>query len=133
MFMKQLFLSFLMAVSLLLSFSSTAKAQDIPDDEGVIVIDITSITTEQGPKRSPAIVPIAANYYVLSSCLEVIFMYDIGEVTVSAINYSTGYINSTIVDSSLGTSILPLLSSSGLWAISFSTDDGYSFIGFFIS
>lgn len=121
-----------MAVSLLLSFSSTAKAQDIPDDEGVIVIDITSITTEQGPKRSPAIVPIAANYYVLSSCLEVIFMYDMGDVSVSVINLTSGYNYSTIVDSYYGTAILPLPLSSGLWAISFSTDDEDNFIGYLI-
>ena len=121
-----------MTVSLLLSFSSTAKAQDIPDDEGVIVVDITSITTEQGPKRSPTIIPIAANYYVLSSNLEVFFLYDMGEVSVSVTNITSEYNYSTIVDSYYGTTILPLPLSSGLWEISFSTDDGDSFMGCFI-
>lgn len=131
MLMRQLFLSFLTASSLLMLFPSDAKAQVIPDDEGVIVIDITTNTTETGPKRSPAIIPINANYYVLSSCLEVRFLHDMGDVTVSVVNITTGDHYSTITESYCGTAIFHLLLSSGLWTITFSTDDGNSYIGFF--
>lgn len=120
-----------MAGSLLLSFSSTAKAQNIPDDEGVIVVDITSNTTEQGPKRSPAIIPIAANYYVLSSCLEVIFLYDIGVVTISVTNSMNGSFSSTVVDSQYGSTLLPLFVTSGLWVIDFFTYNGDHYSGYF--
>lgn len=132
MIMRQLFLPFLMAASLLLSFSPAAKAQDTPDEEGVIVIDLSSITTEHGPKRSPVLVPINATYYVPSSCLEILFLFDMGDVSVSVTNISSGDHYSTTVESYCGTAILPLPLSSGLWAISFSTDDGDNYIGYFI-
>lgn len=128
--MRKLFLFFLMTVSLLFSFSSPAKAQDIPDDDEVIVIDITHNTTETGPKRSPAIIPINANYHVLSSCLEVIFLYDMGDVTISVTNTTSGYNYSTVVESCWGTTLLPLQLSSGLWTITFqSGGTGASYSG----
>lgn len=130
--MRKIFLFFLMTVSMLFSFSSPAIAQDIPDDEEVIVVDITHNTTETGPKRSPAIIPISANYYVLSSCLEILFLYDIGDVTISMTNLTTGYNSITIVDSFYGGAILPILSISGLWEIVFSTEGGDIYVGSFI-
>lgn len=68
MLIRQLLLTFLMTVSLLQSFSSDSKAQDIPDNEGVNGIDNTTDTTKTGPKRVTATFPICANYNVLSFC-----------------------------------------------------------------
>lgn len=128
--MKTMFYMLLTAV--LLSVSSIAKAQDIPNDEGVIVVDITQNTTETGPKRAPAIIPISANYYLLSSCLEVLFLYDMGDVTVSVTNLNTGYNSTFMTDSSHGI-ILPLLRIPGPWEITFNAEGkGVIYIGRFI-
>ncbi len=130
--MRKFFLFFLMTVSMLFSFFSPAVAQDIPDDgEEVIVIDITNQNTETDPQRSLPLIPILANYHVLLSCIEVVFLYDMGDVTISITNLTNGYNSITIVDSFYGGAILPILRISGLWEVMFSTEGGDTYMGGF--
>lgn len=131
MLMKHLLFTLLLALLSQLIIPCKSFAQDIPDDEDedVIVIDITSNTTEIGPKRSLSIVPIIASYRVSISSFEVFFLYSIGEVIVRTFNVNTGEYYSFTVASCAGTMSIPLLLSSGLWEISFCAEDGSIYEG----
>lgn len=132
MLMRQLFLSFLMAGSLLLSFASTAKAQDIRDDgEEVIVIDITNQNTETEPQRS--IVPICATYYSNHSIVEVEFLNNLGNVTIKLTNLFSGDVTLFQVPSGICDVIVPVYLGMGVYCLEFIVGNSQSYIGYFIS
>lgn len=128
--MKRLLLSLMMPFALLISFTITAKAQDIPDDDDVIVIDVTHNTTETGPQRS--IIPIYATFCPSLSLVEIEFLFNIGEVTVCLTNLTASSMTSTAVDSSFGGCILPVTGGPGLYCLEFLLSDGTRYYGYFL-
>lgn len=111
----------------------TAKAQDIPNEDGEeIEITITNNTPDNGPKRTPAVIPFTAYYYASISCVELCFLDIIGEVTVTMTNLATGYSSNFLVDSTNGSTFLPVPDYSGLWQILFVTEGGSNYSGYFI-
>lgn len=128
--MKQLLLSLMMTFVFLVSFSFTANAQDIPDDDDVIVIDVTHNTTETGPQRS--IIPIYAAFCPSLSLVEIEFLINIGDVTICLTNLTSGSMASTVVDSSYGSCILPVTGGDGLYYLEFLLSDGNRYFGYFL-
>lgn len=91
------FLLFLAFVGLLV-FPLCAEAQNLPDDEGVVIeISIDEQLPINGPGRSPSLTPISAIYYSSYSCIQVCFQYNIGNVTTVLNNSTAGYHSSRMV------------------------------------
>ncbi|MBQ6958211.1 MAG: hypothetical protein IJP77_06605 [Bacteroidales bacterium] len=119
-----------MTVTVLLSFSLNVKAQDIPEDDEVIVIDVTQNTTETGPQRS--ISPIRAVYHTVFSFIEIDFLIDMGEVVIRQTNLTSGNSSCTQVSSSIVERMhMPVLFGAGFYCIEFIKEDGSDYIGFF--
>ena len=128
--MKTMAFYLTMLLSFFMFFSPDAKAQDIPDDEGV-EISIFFNGDETVPKRTPVVIPITAYYYALSFCIEVRFIDNIGEVTVSMTNLTTGFLSNIMVNSNSGSIFLFIPNSPGLWQITFLTEGGAIYYGSF--
>lgn len=130
--MKHFVLSLMLVVMTLLVFPFHSFAQDIPEDEeGDEIVIINQNQSGDGPARDILPVPINATLFRLSSCIEVEFLSNIGDVTIMLSNLMTGDYSITIFDSQEDTVILPFPNSSGLWQIGFRISDGSFYIGYF--
>lgn len=118
-------LSFFMFLSL------DANAQDIPDDEG-IEINISFNGDENVPKRTPVVIPITAYYHALAFCVEVCFIENMGDVTITITNLTTGYLSSIVANSNSGAFFIPIPNTPGYWQITFLTGSGSIYSGSFI-
>lgn len=129
--MKQLILSFLVAISFFLAFPQHINAQIIPDEGEEIVVTGNESIPDNGPARSPIIVPFAAIYYASMSYVEIGFLFNVGCVTITLTNLATGSYSSAMVDSQNGSALIPVTGGSGPYKIEFTIGDGSSFVGFF--
>ena len=105
-------------------------AQNIPDEEQGTEVRIEEYTSENGAGRS--IVPLSVTLYQSMSCIEVVFLSNIGEVTIQLTNLSNNASVNTAIDSNCGSCIIPITNGSGLYRIDFITADGAQFCGYFI-
>ena len=78
-------------------------------DHQFIPIRVLDNSTESGREnRSQEFIPLQAFYDDLSSSIYIQFLQNIGNVTISVTNTDTGYNADFEVDSSLGTTVLPI-------------------------
>lgn len=82
--------------------------------------------------RGPLIVPVEAYLVSSTQSVTVNFLYAIGDVTISLTNLSIGVHTSTIIDSSIGNAIIPVILGTGVYRIVFSTENGAEYQGSFI-
>lgn len=109
-----------------------AIAQDIPDDDGEeVVIYPSHQTTETGPLRNPPTIPIAAFYYSTVSCLEIVFLSNVGDVTICLTNQTTGNNFNSQVNSSVSNVFIPINLGIGLYCVEFETQEGITYTGLF--
>ena len=87
----------------------------VPDE---IMQTINQNQSGDGPARDILPVPVNATLFRLSSCIEVEFLSNIGDVTIMLSNLMTGDYSITIFDSQEDTVILPFPSSSCLTPLS---------------
>lgn len=127
------FILFLIAtIATLLFCSTTVSAQDIPDDDGeeiIIVIDDSSQGNGHG--RSISSVPFSVTLYRSLSYLEVNFIIDVGDVTITLINTLTGNLSLICTAAHYGSACVPVPSDSGLWQIHLSLESGGNYIGYY--
>ena len=129
--MKHFVLSLMLVVMTLLVFPFHSFAQDIPEDEdGDEIVIINQNQSGDGPARDILPVPINATLFRLSCCIEVEFLSNLGEVTITLTNLTTGTVSSTVANSGSGSVIIPFLYTSGLWQIAIITDNS-TYFGFF--
>lgn len=84
----------------------------------------------EGP-QSMSIVPITCALSDSGTNLEFCFLDDLGFVTVTLMNLSTGEIESSVLDSQLGIVNLPFSGDSGFYRIIITTSSGGSYHGSF--
>lgn len=129
--MKHFVLSLMLVVMTLLVFPFHSFAQDIPEDEdGDEIVIINQNQSGDGPARDILPVPINATLFRLSCCIEVEFLSNLGEVTITLTNLTTGTVSSTVANSGSGSVIIPFLYTSGLWQIVIIADNS-TYFGFF--
>ena len=130
--MKKNLLSLMLVFIAMLVSPFCANAQDIPDDDGEeIVVYPSHQTTETGPKRNPPTIPIAAFYYSTVSCLEVVFLSNVGDVTICLTNQTTGNNCYSQVNSNLSNVFIPINLGIGTYCIEFETQEGITYTGLF--
>lgn len=132
--MNHLFLTLMLSISALIFIPFHSAAQDIPDNGGQeIEIDITNNSPDTGPRRAPTIVPFTAFYYASQCCVALFFQYNIGEISITLTNLTTGNIISTNVNSQCGFITIPLYSDPGTWQIMVLVEGGGpTYSGFFV-
>ena len=131
--MKRLLLSLMLTISVVIFVPFQSFGQDIPDDGEEIEIDINTNSSDTGPRRTTSIVPLTAFYFQSLSCIGVVFNENIGDVTITLTNLTSGSLSSIVVDSQIGYVVVPFTPISGLWQISFYVmESGPSYSGTFI-
>lgn len=87
--MKHLVLSLMLVLATVFAFPLETFAQDIPDDDGEeIEITVREGSTETGSGRFLYIIPFNATLFRSIKCIEVEFLDNIGEVTISLTNHT---------------------------------------------
>lgn len=129
--MKKYFLSLMLVFTAMFVFPFHSFAQNIPDEEQGTEVRIEEYTSENGAGRS--IVPLSVTLFQSMSCIEVVFLSNIGEVTIQLTNLSNNASVNTAIDSNCGSCIIPITNGSGLYRIDFITADGAQFCGYFIA
>ena len=130
--MKTILVHSLLILLLLLASPHHSFAQTLPPDEGEdIEVIVNNTTYENGPGRSSELVPLSAIYYSSVSCILVDFLSNIGSVTISLSNLSTGDSYNTVVDSTHGAVIIPFSNCPGIWRIGFQPETGTVYEGYF--
>ncbi|MBQ2551171.1 MAG: hypothetical protein II560_08165 [Bacteroidales bacterium] len=106
----------------------------IPAPDG----DPTEILIIEGGKdtggsgyHAPALIPITAAYYAAFSSLVLDFRFDLGLVTVSLENQTTGSTSLSVINALQGPQLLPISGDAGLYEITFTLSDGHEYIGSF--
>jgi hypothetical protein len=99
-------------------------------DHQFIPIRVLDNSTETGREnRSQEFIPIQACYDDFSSSIYIQFLQNIGGVDIAVTNSDTGYNANYEVDSSLGTTILPISGGCGLYYITFILSGGEGYQG----
>ena len=79
----------MLVLSTVFAFPLETFAQDIPDDDGEeIEITVREGSTETGSGRFLYIIPFNATLFRSIKCIEVEFLDNIGEVTISLTNHT---------------------------------------------
>ena len=117
--MKRLLLCFILCLSIAPLFS-------IPASQDYQEIPIKGGEASDHPRQLFE-VPIAAYYY--GSAIYVSFSENIGNVDVTVEDLSEGIMLQTVLDSSLGTAIIPFNASNGEYLITFSLSSGSLYYG----
>ena len=106
----------------------------IPAPDG----DPTEILIIEGGKspggsgyHAPAQIPITAAYYAAFSSLILDFRCDLGSVTVSLENQTTGSTSLCVINALQGSQLLPISGDEGIYEITFTLSDGHEYIGSF--
>ncbi len=111
-----------------------ARATATNDDpvKGSIEIIITTTASSSGHiKRTPAYINISAVYDNITECVVTTFAQNIGTVTITLTNETTGETSTTTVDSSFGTSSIQTSGTSGSWHVEYATSGGSTYEGNF--
>lgn len=133
MHMKHFVLSLILIVTSQLVLPYQSFAQDIPEDEeGDEIVIINEDLFGNGPARDILPVPINATLFRLACCIEVEFFSNIGEVTIQLTNLSNSASVNMVIDSNIGSCIIPVTSGTGIYRIEFITMEGTQFYGLFI-
>lgn len=126
---KLLFL--LMTATTMALFPLSAFAQNNGDDE----YEAIDLTFEQNNPdigaRTGNLLPIEAYYSSGLSAVFVNFLNSVGEVEIRLTNLTTGGMVSTVVNSAIGSCWIPVTGGSGVYRISFNTEEGFCFYGLF--
>lgn len=128
--MKTLAITMMMALSICFAFHSEAGVNGSSDDD-VIEIFITENINEFNPIRFPTLVPIVAYYYVSLSYVDVEFLNNMGEVTITLNNLTTGGTSTMQINSTFGEAVIPVGLGCGNYRIDFSSTCG-NYYGNFI-
>lgn len=129
--MRPFFFSFLLVLPLLFAFSTEEQTIGASFDDDVIEITITENLPDINPLRFPSLVPLRAYYYVTASFVDIVFLDNLGDVTITLTNLSSGVFSSSIADSSFGGFLFPITLGSGNYRISFVAQGGASYEGYF--
>ena len=128
--MKKILKNVILAITLTLGFSFNSYAAPVSDD--VILIPISSGDDgSTGLPKSPTLSPIRCTYSDSSAILEFTFLSNLGNLTITVVNTSSGEVVSTTVDSSLGYEALPISGDSGYYVISIVSSGGNNYYGSF--
>lgn len=100
-------------------------------DQNGDVIDVTYVNPGQSLNRTQGFVPISVIYYSLNSYIAVLFLDNLGDVTITLYNLTTGATAATQVNAGIGTINIPVTLGSGYYRISFVTEGGTTYEGFF--
>lgn len=129
--MKKIIILVVTMLSLLL-FAFDLNAQEIIDDNGEDEIVISGgDVSGGGPNRGSSYIPLRAFFIPSSSCISIYFLDEIGDVTITITNLSTGEYCSTIVDSQYGRELIPLSGGAGYYLIRIETSGGLAYYGYF--
>lgn len=130
--MKRFLVFSMIATAFLLSFSATAAAQDLPDDdEEVIPIVPGESNQNNGQGRGIYQVPICVSLFRTISYIRIDFTAQIGNVTFSMTNLTNNSSTEMVIDSSFGDFYFPITLGSGNYRISFVAQGGASYEGYF--
>lgn len=104
-------------------------------DENETDVKRIPLKVEQGSKnfRNLITIPLESTYYGILSCIQTIALSDIGEISVTVTNYSTGESWYESFDSSVQTqSVIYISGETGFYEISYMTSLGDIYKGTFI-
>ena len=100
--------------------------------------DPTEIIITEGGKdmggsgyHAPALIPISAEYDSSLCSIVLEFLYDLGSVTVSLENQTTGATSQTVINALQGSQFFPISGDVGVYEITFTLSNGRVYIGTF--
>lgn len=96
-----------------------------------IPIQVIISTGQESPHRAPAYVPIQAYYQEILSSVCMTFSQNLGVLDITITNLSDGTHADYEIDSSLGSTILPISGVSGFYSILIVTASGIQYGGEF--
>ncbi len=134
MFMRRYCLLLPLIVAMLIpAFSSSVGSH--PLNNGFCLVDTIPIvgsgSNGEGPK-STITIPIVCTLSDSGTDLELCFLDDLGFVSVTLMNLSTGEIESIVLDSQIGIVDFPFSGDAGFYRIIITTSSGRSYHGSFI-
>lgn len=121
-------------LSLLFFFVLPSFANPSRDgDEGEpIPIQVNDPGEEDEHNHLRSLVPVEAYHVSLTQNVAVNFLYNLGSVTITLTNLTTSSSSVTIVDSSVGSILIPVSLGTGIYRIEFCCQDsGNEYVGYF--
>lgn len=131
--MKTCIYSILFLIFAILPLSAAPRFDDGDTEAGeeeIIILVETNEGTLPG-FRGPAAIPVEAFYSEMYSRVNVVFVVNIGEVTVRLTNLMTNSVTQIVVESSAGTCFVPVTGGYGFYRIEFVTTNGTTYYGYF--
>lgn len=83
------------------------------DGGGIIDIDITTPPPASNKPKAPVLIPVSARYYEISQEIVLSFTANLGNVSVTVLNVTTGESVNDTVDSADGIVSVPISGTSG--------------------
>lgn len=125
------FLFFILVLSLCFYGHANAKPISVSDHDTVIVITPFPNPTDPPIPRSPAVVPISAQYDSFASSVFLTFTSNLGEIEVEVMNTTNGYYDSGDILTLTLYAIIPISGGSGHYIITFTLSSGQQYRGEF--
>ncbi len=96
-----------------------------------IPIIVVNPTPDNPQPKSPGMSDIYCSYSEQTACLNFTFSSNLGNLTITVINTTSGETVSSTVDSSIGYECIPISGDSGYYVISIVSSGGNSYYGSF--
>lgn len=127
--MKKNYLYLIITICVALFSYATAVAQNSEPTE-IPIVD-GGIDLGGSGYHAPALIPICAEYYPSLCSIVLDFRYDLGYVTVSLENQTTGATSQTVINAVQGPQFFPIAGDVGVYEITFTLSNGRVYVGTF--
>lgn len=115
-------------LSLLLALCSVTPALA---DETIIIRMAKDQTNGEVIHRAPAQIPMTCLYSVETSSLTVIYLANLGSISIDIENHTTGEVSHLVGNAVAGVHNIPISGTSGIWSICFTLSDDTRYYGEF--
>lgn len=121
---------FLLAAVLLLAIPCAVVRAGGDDPIDIVIGDGGSLGGSPA-HYAPALIPVSAAYYPSLGSILLEFRYDLGSVTVTLENQTTGVSSCSVINAVQGTQLFPISGNTGVYEITFTLSNGRVYVGSF--
>ena len=124
------FLVLILSVLCLANIGTQAKPDNLAQNPSIPII-VVNPTPDNPQPKSPGMSDIYCSYSEQTACLDFTFSTNLGNLTITVVNTSSGEVVSATVDSSTGYAAIPISGDPGYYVISIVSGGGNSYYGSF--
>lgn len=128
---KFVFLLLAMLTAFSLSFAFETRMDDDPEEAIPLQYNEHGEGGDGNNIRGGVVIPVAATYNPSSSCVCIVFLYNVGDIEIRLTNLTAGESFTIQANANSGSIYIPIINGSGFYSLEFISEGEVSYYGYF--